>query len=200
MPKSFSEAERQFIHSRLMEETRHCLALYGIRKTTVEALVKRVSIPKGTFYLFFESKERLIFEVILRFHDEIQENLLKAISVHKTPMSAAQLTDIIFGLYKTLENSFFPKLLADGELAFFMGKLPPELSKLHADEDMDRFGALMALLPGINPQNMAAYSAALRGVFLTLLFRKELGEAVFDDALRIMIQGIVMQLFEKETT
>ena len=48
-----------------MEEANACLAAYGIRKTTVDELVRRVGIPKGTFYLFYESKGRLIRDVIL---------------------------------------------------------------------------------------------------------------------------------------
>ncbi|WP_286081321.1 TetR/AcrR family transcriptional regulator [Parablautia intestinalis] len=39
---------------------------YSIRcpATTVDEIVKRVNIPKGTFYLFYKSKELLLFEVI----------------------------------------------------------------------------------------------------------------------------------------
>ena len=80
MPKSYSESERAYIKERLMEEAEKCLAQYGIRKTTVDELVRRVNIPKGTFYLFYESKERLLFDVILRLNDEIQEQLLQEIS------------------------------------------------------------------------------------------------------------------------
>jgi AcrR family transcriptional regulator len=39
--------EREYIKKRLMEEAQDCLRLYGIRKTTVDELVKRANIPKG---------------------------------------------------------------------------------------------------------------------------------------------------------
>ncbi len=58
MPKSYSDKERDN-NKRLKEEARLCMEQYGIRKTTVDELVKRVKIPKGTFYLFFQSKELL---------------------------------------------------------------------------------------------------------------------------------------------
>ena len=61
MPKTFSDAERVHIKKRLMEEAEACLTQYGIRKTSVDELVKRVNIPKGTFYLFYPSKEMLFF-------------------------------------------------------------------------------------------------------------------------------------------
>lgn len=196
MPKSFTENERAFIIRRLLEETEACLSLYGIRKTTVDEIVKRVNIPKGTFYLFYESKERLIFDVIMQFHDRIQQTLLAEIAELEEKINPHTLTESFFGLYKSLEGSFLPKLIADGELAFFMGKLPPELAAMHAQDDDVRVGELISLLPGLDERNIPVFSAALRGIFLSLLFKKELGEAVFDGALRLMIRGLVIQMFE----
>lgn len=46
---------------------------FGVKKTTVDELVKRVSIPKGTFYLFYPSKEQLFFDVFLDKHNAIQQ-------------------------------------------------------------------------------------------------------------------------------
>ena len=48
----------------MKEEAAKCLGTYGIRRTMVDEIVKRVKIPKGTFYLFYPSKEMLLFEVI----------------------------------------------------------------------------------------------------------------------------------------
>lgn len=56
MPKSYSDKEREYIIKRLKEEARLCMEQYGIRKTTVDELVKRVKIPKGTFIYFFNQK------------------------------------------------------------------------------------------------------------------------------------------------
>ena len=80
MPKTFTDNEREYIKKRLTEEAQNCLKLYGIRKTTVDELVKRVNIPKGTFYLFFESKEALIYEVLCLFHDELQTGLMQELN------------------------------------------------------------------------------------------------------------------------
>jgi AcrR family transcriptional regulator len=196
MPKTFSDSDRAYIKERLMEEAKKCLTLYGIRKTTVDELVKRANIPKGTFYLFYESKERLLFDVILQFNDEIQQKMIAEVSTLKDDMDHERLTDIVFGLYKTLEDSFMPKLIADDELAFYMRKLPSELSQLHTEKDDLRFEELVALVPNIKVKNIKVFSAALRGIFLSLLHKQELGKEVFDEALRTMIRGVVIQLFE----
>ena len=76
MPKSYSNSEREYIIKKLKQEAEYCLTQYGVKKTSVDELVKRVSIPKGTFYLFYRSKELLFFDVFLEKHNEIQGNLL----------------------------------------------------------------------------------------------------------------------------
>jgi AcrR family transcriptional regulator len=196
MPKTFSESERTYIKERLMEEAKKSLTLYGIRKTTVDDLVKRVNIPKGTFYLFYDSKERLIFDVILQFNDETQQKLIAEVSTLKDDIDHEKLTDIVFGLYKTLDDSFMPKLIADGELEFYMKRLPPELSQTHAEHDDLMVEELVSLLPDMKVEDAKVFSAALRGIFLSLLHKQDIGEEVFDEALRVMIRGVVIQMFE----
>jgi ABC-type multidrug transport system fused ATPase/permease subunit len=198
MPKTFSDSERAYIKARLMEEAKKCLALYGIRKTTVDELVNRVNIPKGTFYLFYESKEHLIFDVILQFNDETQQRMIAEVSTLKDDLDQEKLTDVIFGLYQTLGDSFLPKLIGNGELDFYMRKLPAELSQTHAEHDDRMVERLVALLPERNMADAKVFSAAMRGIFLSLLHKQDIGADVFDDALRVMIRGIVIQMFEGE--
>ena len=44
MPKSYSDQERAYITKRLKEEAAACMGQFGIRRTTVDELVKRVKI------------------------------------------------------------------------------------------------------------------------------------------------------------
>lgn len=196
MPKTFTENEREYISERLMSEAQKCLALYGIRKTTVDELVRRVNIPKGTFYLFYESKDRLLFDVILRFNDAVQADLIKEVSSLSGGMNADELTDLIVGFYRRLDDSFIPKLIQDGELEFFMRTLPPELSKLHAEHDASGVRELLSKIPGMQPQRAEVFSAALRSIFLSLLHKSEIGEDIYDDTLRVLIRGVVLQMME----
>ncbi|RLE27205.1 TetR/AcrR family transcriptional regulator, partial [Candidatus Acetothermia bacterium] len=66
MPRAFTDAERERIRERLLAVGRELFARYGLRKTTVEELARASGIAKGTFYLFFPSKEALYAEVLLR--------------------------------------------------------------------------------------------------------------------------------------
>ncbi len=196
MPKSFTENERYYIRKRLMEEAQNCLKQYGVRKTTVDELVRRVNIPKGTFYLFFESKEILFYEVLCSFHDELQNKLIQDLQALNEHVSASRLTELLLDLYKRVEGSFLYKIITDGDLELLLRRLPPELASLHAKKDDFSIEQLISMLPGIKNDNIKALSAAMRAIFLSMLHKHEIGDEVFDDALRLMINGIVMQMFE----
>jgi AcrR family transcriptional regulator len=197
MPKTFTDKEREYIKKRLMEEAQDCLRLYGIRKTTVDELVKRANIPKGTFYLFYDSKELLFYDVLCSVHDELHADLRRRLEALDEPAAADQVTELVLGLYKKVEASFLYKFITGGDLELLMRRLPPEVARAHAEKDDFSMEQLIAMAPGIKGDSIKKYSAAMRAIFLSVLHKHEIGEEVFEDALRLMIRGVVMQMFEE---
>jgi len=197
MPKTLSDSERAYIKERLKTETEKCLASYGIRKTTIDELVKRVGIPKGTFYLFYESKEQLLYEVIMEFDKNAQEQLLKEITALPGVPDVDAFTDIILRFYRQIDDSFLPRLMQNGELEYFMRTVPQELSRQHAERDNEAMKRMFAAFPGMQSERAAVLSAAFRGVFLTLLFKNEIGAEIYEDALRVLVRGVALQLAEQ---
>lgn len=195
MPKTFSENERACIKERLIQEATQCLKLFGLRKTTVDELVKRAHIPKGTFYLFYESKERLFFDVFTAYHDELHADALKRLAMLTRPVDPEQVTELIFDLYRKIEDSFLYQFMMNGDLELLMRKLPQEAVDAHVLKDDISIETLISLAPGLRPEDVKAFSAALRAIFLSMLYKREIGEDAFDDALKIMIRGVVTQMF-----
>ncbi|MBC7169573.1 TetR/AcrR family transcriptional regulator [Candidatus Bipolaricaulota bacterium] len=83
MPRALTETEREAIRARLVEAGRELFARYGLRKTTVEELARAAGIAKGTFYLFFASKEDLYVELLLQELPRLVQRLLER-SFHST--------------------------------------------------------------------------------------------------------------------
>ncbi len=197
MPKSFSDSERAYIKKRLMEEAQTCLSQYGMRKTTVDELVRRVHIPKGTFYLFYQSKELLFFDVFCTLHDELQATLLGWIDELSGNLNADTVTELLFRLYKKTDSTFIYSFIANGDLELLVLKLPPEVAAAHAQKDDFSMEQLLSLLPGVRTEgNIKIFSAVLRAIFCAMLHRREVGEEVFDDAIHVMLRGVVRELFE----
>ena len=194
MPKSYSEQERAHIRERLKEEAADCLATYGVRRTTVDEIVRRVNIPKGTFYLFYQSKELLLFEVIQEQQQSINRRLFQVISgLSGTKVSAEELTDAIYAFYKMAEEMPILKLIGTGEVELLARRLPREVVQAHLQDDTDTIGEMLAMLPVKKDVDINVVSAAFHAVYYATLHKAEIGEA-YDQALRTLIYGIVAQL------
>lgn len=196
MPKSYSEQEREYIRNRLKEEAAACMGQFGIRRTTVDELVKRVNIPKGTFYLFYKSKELLLFDVIQEQHELVNQKLYQAISnLADKPLSAEKITDVIFDFYKMTEEMPVFKLMDSEEIELLVRKLPREVVEEHLQDDTDSIQKLFAFLPVKKDVDIAVISAAFHAIYYATLHKKDIGEAQYDEALRMLIHGIITQIF-----
>ncbi len=193
MPKSYSEQEREYIKKRLREEAAKCLARYGVRHTTVDEIVKRVNIPKGTFYLFYKSKELLLFEVIQEQQERINRELFQTVSdMGNTEISAEALTDIVFEFYKKTEEMLILKLLNAGEVELLARKLPREVVEAHYQDDTDTIGKMLELFPVKKEVDPKALSAAFHAIYFATLHKGDIGEQ-YNEALRILIYGVITQ-------
>lgn len=196
MPKAYSDQERAYIRQRLHEEAILCIKQYGMRKTSVDELVRRVNIPKGTFYLFYPSKEMLFFEVMIDFHDTVQKEVLKAAGALKGNMTPDTLTSLLFRFCKMADDSILMPMIVSGDLELLMRRLPDEVVAAHQAQDDFSVEQLAAMLPGVEGKKLELFSAALRAVFLLLLHKREIGAPIFDDVLKMLLHGVAIQLFE----
>lgn len=193
MPKSYSEQEREYIRKRLKEEAAKCLERYGVRRTTVDEIVRRVNIPKGTFYLFYKSKELLLFEVLQEQQAQINRELYQAVSgLGDREISAEALTDVVFGFYKKTEEMLILKLLDVGEVELLVRKLPREIVEAHFQDDADAIGKMLELLPVKKEVDLKVLSAAFHAIYFATLHKEDVGEQ-YDEALRTLIYGVLTQ-------
>ena len=195
MPKCYSDQEREYIKKRLKEEAAACMGQFGIRRTTVDELVKRVNIPKGTFYLFYKSKELLLFDVIQEQHELVNQKLYQAISeAADQSFSAEKLTDMIFEFYKMTEEMPIFRLMDSEEIELLVRKLPREVVEAHLQDDTDTIQKMFALLSVKKEVDVKVMSAAFHAIYYATLHKKEIGEEEYDQALRMLIYGVVTQI------
>ena len=195
MPKRYSEEERAYIRKRLKEEAVSCMGQFGIRRTTVDEIVERVNIPKGTFYLFYKSKELLLFDVIQEQHEWINQKLYQEISrFSHEPFSVEKLTDVIFEFYKMTEEMPMFQLMDSQEIELLVRKLPREVVEAHLQDDTDSIQKLFSFLPVKKEVDIKVVSAAFHAIYYATLHKDEIGEDGYDEALRMLIYGLITQV------
>lgn len=149
----------------------------GVKKTTVDELVKRAGIPKGTFYLFYPSKEMLLFDASQDFHAQVDSyitaGVFKIIKDKNLSMSelnfsdcVEELTDVILGAMEITYNSCLKVLLIPESMNLILSKIPDEVLENHRKDDS---GVGDGLFQGLATKNGLSVEAVVSGIVTTLL-------------------------------
>jgi len=131
MPRAFTETEKETIRDKLMEAGRTCFLRYGLKRTTLDDLVKPAGIAKASFYLFFGSKEALFVELFMAEIPAMMARLLDC-SFGTAGNTREALVLLIKGIAREVQGNEFSRILLDN---------PSELQKVMSSVD---FNALLA--------------------------------------------------------
>ncbi|MGW3349732.1 TetR/AcrR family transcriptional regulator [Nonomuraea rubra] len=109
MAVAFTAEDRARITASLLRAAEELFATQGLKKTSLDELVAASGIAKGSFYAFFESKEELYKEVMIRRAPMLGERLAAALD---RPPSAEALAHLMRELIEVLTTDpFYRRLL-----------------------------------------------------------------------------------------
>ena len=197
MPKSYTEKERAAIVAELRSAAMEFMLQRGVKKTTVDDLVAKARIPKGTFYLFYSSKEMLLYDALMEKEAETHCQLSAALAEIKPNVTVESLTGLLYDFFQIGFNLGILPLMVSGELDILMRKLPDEVVAEHISKDDEFLAEFGELFPAMRPERVADYSAAFRAVFFTAAYQREIGEG-YDRALNLLIRGLVLQMWGEQ--
>lgn len=80
MPAAFSEEDRERITELLLERGRELFTTRGLGKTSLAELVEPAGMAKTSFYAFFDSKEALYLELLMRQAPEVTRSFREALA------------------------------------------------------------------------------------------------------------------------
>ena len=205
MPKIYSDEEKKKIVEKLKKEANILMQERGVKKTTVDELVKRAGIPKGTFYLFYPSKEMLLFDVSQDFHAQVDsyitDGVFKIIKDKNLSMSepdfsdcVEELTDVILGAMEITYHSCLKVLLNPESMSLILSKIPDEVLEKHRKDDSGVGDGLFQGLATKNGVSVEALVGAFKMIIFGGMYKREIGESNWKESMRIVIRGIVIQL------
>jgi AcrR family transcriptional regulator len=135
MPKAFSRTERETIRRRLLDVGREHFSRFGLRKTNVAELCRAVGIAKGSFYLFFNSKEELFLAMFEEIETEIRSEMVAELEQLRDDPKA-MFRHFLSKAFQLLETHPVLRILADPEESQPLFRKIPE-AKLHANQEDD---------------------------------------------------------------
>ena len=194
MPKIYSDDERRRIREALRREAGKCLALYGVKRTTVDELCRRAAIPKGTFYLFYESKEALFFDLLESYASEVENEYLAMLQEIDENHIVTSLTDIFYALLMKFCDQGLYRFLDGTEMELVLRRMPdrslPDIRERLSNVVVNLFSYFYI----DDKEDIEAFSAGYEALLYLLLSADRIREK--EKALRLLIRGLVLQMVE----
>lgn len=192
MASAFTQQEKSVIRLALTEAARQCAATIGMRKTTVDQLAESAGISKGAFYKFYETKEHLFFEVLEGWHTEVYDAAWRMWESRPELPHPLRAAETILEACRVMEQNSMMDFF-ESDLSYLLRKIPAEDLQRHYHSDDVHIRELVRRMGISLKQSPEIASATIRGLLLTLSYRKQIGES-YPQVLKLMVTGACEQL------
>ena len=192
MPK-FSENEKAIIKEKLHIEGERLFIQHGIKKVTVDDLVKAAGIAKGSFYAFYKNKEHLYMEIMGILQKKMLEDK-KDFLKKNCPMPPKELMKKVI-LWFFREAQKYPMVIRqDSETTeYLFRKLPKEVMDAHTHEDKQDILELMEY--GITFKcDIEIATKTLQMLAITFLNLQSDMNDNYDNVMEIMLNGVINEI------
>jgi len=199
MTRPFNPNERSIIRQKLMDKGRELFGTLGLKKTSIEDLVRAANISKGSFYSFFNSKEELYLEIIESLEGEIRQRITKGLN--KRFLTKESFKNFILqGLQIMESNPLIRRMYEQDEREQALRAIPKERFNQHirADEDW-----MMELLNKwkekgqIIDADPRAIAGVIRLIITSSLFKDSLGGESYPESIELLIDLVSEGLLKK---
>jgi AcrR family transcriptional regulator len=126
IPKGFTEAEKEKIREKLLQECKEQWEQFGYRKTNIDTLCSNVGISKGGFYIFFSSKEQVFLETIKKIQHDLY-NMMTDIMIKEENKNGVRKA--LKAVYTEYNRSSFLYNTASSDFVGFLNKISDDEKK-----------------------------------------------------------------------
>ncbi len=188
MPKAFSDQEKQVIRQQMREKAKRLFEAHGLKKTSVDEITQAVGISKGSFYLFYDSKEELFLDIAEQIESDLRDSILEH-TLQPNEDARENVRRILCNFLLTFDAYPLMKMFQGADLDYLMRKLPPERLQAHMNRDKRFFDNFVKKVKregiALKVSPRVAMNLVL-SLFLISLHRNEMGEETYAQVMRIL--------------
>lgn len=192
MPKIFTPSERDRIEKTLLSVAGDCLSLYGVRKTTVDEIVNRAHIAKGSFYLFYDSKEDLFLSLFDSFVSSLENEYLDMLQEVDENHIVSSLTKIFCRIAMLFYEKGIFRFLDEENMALIKRKIDSKKYSLFEENAERIFRTIFSYFSIDGSDDIKRFMKAYKAVLSLFLIEGEKAE----ETVKLLIRGLVLQLVE----
>lgn len=189
MARSFSDAEKEAILRRIIAAAEEMFTLQGYSKTTVAEIARAAGIGKGTFYLFFGSKDEVVWALHDSIHESFHKNLTEIMGgVAQDPRQG--IRRFLQAVFDVFNAPLVVKLQQTGDFDRLMRAMSHDHLEEHNKLSVDPLVPLIeaAQQAGlIRVGDARVIAGTIRGVCFLGLHQSEIGEDVYPQVVELLI-------------
>jgi AcrR family transcriptional regulator len=200
MPRAFKPEERELIKRDIMKAGKDLFAMHGIKKTNVEDIARGAGIAKGSFYLFFNSKEELFMDIMEEFERNNKEKIESQFLKPGISPRAALKELFRYEMEMIEREPVFRVIMEKDEYLNLLRRLPQSRVDAHLMNDRDHNITLIMrfLREDVKKRYTPDVIAGImKSLFFSLLHKDEIGRDVFPQVLELMIDLICDGLIQE---
>ena len=192
MPKKYSEVEKANIKRDLRLHAERSLFHKGVKGTSVDELVKLAIIPKGTFYLFYETKEALFFDVLVSFRHQMQDEMMAMLQELDENHIVTSLTTVFAYLIENMYRRGIFRLLNEEEMHMISRKNEEDIYMRERKELLSFFRELFNLFAIDDKDDIDAFFNSFLIIVYSMNYADRMKKPL--DAWRMLLRGLILQL------
>lgn len=198
--RAFSEREKEYIKAQLIKAAEKLFAEQGFTKTSIAELARAAGIGKGTFYMFYSSKDELLWDLHNVMHTEWQGRFTKILEkLIDSPEEA--LSEFLHAAFNIFNHPLVLKLQQTGDFE----RVYRALSHDELDEHSDM--SLVAMVPFIAIAQQAGavidgdplvIGATIRSVCFLAIHQADIGEDIYPQVKDLLISIVAKGLARRK--
>lgn len=192
MPR-FGEQEKIKIKQCLLEEGERLFIAYGLKKVTIDDIVKAVNIAKASFYRFYEGKEYLFLDIAQKAQKDIFE-ALKGVLVESKAKPDGERVKLVFCSMSVLVKKYPLLTIIDKETVEIIArKVSPQRLEEYNKQGFDAVKVMEE--QGIRfKYDTQVVSQLFRSLYQSWITLQEQPIEMQEKVINIMLDGIIHQI------
>jgi AcrR family transcriptional regulator len=196
MPRAFSTIEQEQIRAKLLASGKRLINKIGMKRLTIDDLVREASISKGSFYSFYPSREDFILSVFESWEAEYRGELLREVKEGEGS-SKDRIERFILGAFRIMEREPGLMQMRPRDIEALVERLPPERVAAHQAKDdsvlQDAFAAWgqAGLIDMGIAQGLQGLAAAL---FSIAVHRDDFPAGSFEPTVRLLAEALALRI------
>lgn len=194
MHPKFSEEQSNAIRDKLKEACKSSWSENGYKKTSVSYLCTQAGISKGAFYIFYDSKEMLFWEVVNELQIKLKGFLSESIGGNPT---AKGMRKALKRLYREYDAGNWAMQFNSPDIEELISKLPPDELQKHREQGLINLFSIFEE-SGIKFKTAPELGMASINLLILSLLNKQHLKGMHTAAFDFLIDNIVNHVFEFE--